>query len=116
MMKKAFSSLQKVGKSLMLPVSVLPVAGILLGVGAAKLSWLPAFVSEIMQNAGGAVFENMALIFAIGVALGFTNNDGVAGLAASVSYVIMTKTMAVVAPRLCLWSPALIRMHPTIWI
>ena len=42
-----FANLQKVGKSLMLPVSVLPVAGILLGVGAAKFSWLPAIVSQI---------------------------------------------------------------------
>ncbi|GAA5219025.1 PTS glucose transporter subunit IIBC [Corallincola platygyrae] len=96
--KNSFSALQKVGKSLMLPVSVLPVAGILLGVGAAKFSWLPEIVSQIMEQAGGAVFGNMALLFAIGVALGFTKNDGVAALAAAVGYVIMTKTLAVVAP------------------
>jgi PTS system glucose-specific IIC component len=96
--KNSFSALQKVGKSLMLPVSVLPVAGILLGVGAAKFSWLPAILSQIMEQAGGAVFGNMALLFAIGVALGFTKNDGVAALAAAVGYVIMTKTLAVVAP------------------
>ncbi|BAX53574.1 PTS system glucose-specific EIICB component [Photobacterium damselae subsp. piscicida] len=41
MFKNLFASLQKVGKALMLPVSVLPVAGILLGVGAANFSWLP---------------------------------------------------------------------------
>ena len=78
----AFGMLQKVGKSLMLPVSLMPIAGILLGVGAAKFSMLPPIVSEIMMNAGDAVFGNMALLFAIGVALGFTKNDGVAGLAA----------------------------------
>jgi len=82
----------------MLPVSVLPVAGILLGVGAAKFSWIPAIVSQIMEQAGGAVFGNMALLFAIGVALGFTKNDGVAALAAAVGYFIMVKTLGVVAP------------------
>ncbi len=41
MFKNAFANLQKVGKSLMLPVSVLPIAGILLGVGSANFSWLP---------------------------------------------------------------------------
>ncbi|EDA9412825.1 PTS glucose transporter subunit IIBC, partial [Salmonella enterica subsp. enterica serovar Braenderup] len=74
MFKNAFANLQKVGKSLMLPVSVLPIAGILLGVGSANFSWLPAVVSHVMAEAGGSVFANMPLIFAIGVALGFTNN------------------------------------------
>lgn len=106
MLKNAFANLQKVGKSLMLPVSVLPVAGILLGVGAAKFSWLPAIVSQIMEQAGGAIFGNMALIFAIGVALGFTNNDGVAGLAATVGYVILVKTISVVAPLVAGLDPA----------
>lgn len=98
MLKNTFSSLQMVGKSLMLPVSVLPIAGLLLGVGSANFSWLPAIVSHIMAEAGGSVFANMPLIFAIGVALGFTSNDGVSGLAAVVAYGIMVKTMAVVAP------------------
>lgn len=93
-----FGNLQKVGKSLMLPVSVLPIAGILLGVGAAKFSVLPDVVSLLMMNAGDAVFGNMALLFAIGVALGFTKNDGVAGLAAAVGYFIMMKTIEVIAP------------------
>ena len=52
----------------MLPVSVLPIAGILLGVGSANFSWLPAVVSHVMAEAGGSVFANMPLIFAIGVA------------------------------------------------
>jgi PTS system glucose-specific IIC component len=93
-----FGNLQKVGKSLMLPVSVLPIAGILLGVGAAKFSIIPDVVSQLMEQAGGAVFGNMALLFAIGVALGFTKNDGVAGLAAAVGYFIMMKTIEVLAP------------------
>ncbi|WP_162231304.1 PTS transporter subunit EIIC, partial [Aeromonas caviae] len=98
MLKNAFSNLQKVGKALMLPVSVLPVAGILLGVGAAHFSWLPEIVSQLMEQAGGSVFGQMALLFAVGVALGFTNNDGVSGLSAIVGYGIMTATLTVMAP------------------
>ncbi|MDK6198713.1 PTS glucose transporter subunit IIBC [Proteus mirabilis] len=98
MFKNLFVVLQKIGKSLMLPVSVLPIAGILLGVGSAGLSWIPVSVSQVMAEAGGAVFSNMPLIFAIGVALGFTNNDGVSALASVVAYGIMSKTMLVVAP------------------
>jgi PTS system glucose-specific IIC component len=93
-----FAQAQKVGKALMLPVSVLPVAGILLGVGAADFSWMPHIVSQLMMNAGDAVFGNMALLFAVGVALGFTNNDGVAALAAIVGFTIMEKTLTVMAP------------------
>ena len=74
------------------------IAGILLGVGSANFSWLPAVVSHVMAEAGGSVFANMPLIFAIGVALGFTNNDGVSALASVVAYGIMVKTMSVVAP------------------
>jgi PTS system glucose-specific IIC component len=99
-MKGAFSSLQKIGKSLMLPVSVLPVAGILLGVGSAKFTWLPEAVSTVMAQAGGAIFGNLALIFAIGVALGLANNDGVSALAAVVGYAVMLATMGVMAPLL----------------
>ncbi len=97
MFKNLFANLQKVGKALMLPVSVLPVAGILLGVGAAHLSFIPEIVSNLMEQAGGSVFGQMALLFAVGVALGFTNNDGVAGLAAIVGYGIMTATLGVMA-------------------
>ena len=96
-MSNAFANLQKVGKSLMLPVSVLPVAGILLGVGAANFSFLPEVVSQLMEQAGGSVFGQMALLFAVGVALGFTKNDGVAGLSAIVGYGIMTATLNVMA-------------------
>ena len=95
-----FAALQKVGKSLMLPVSVLPIAGILLGVGAAKFSFLPEVISTIMEQAGGSVFGQMPLLFAVGVALGFAKNDGVAALAAIVGYGIMTATLAVMAPLL----------------
>ncbi len=97
MFKALFANLQKVGKSLMLPVSVLPVAGILLGVGAADFSWIPAIVSNLMEQAGGSVFGQIPLIFAIGVVLGFTKNDGVAALAAVVGYGVMVATLDVMA-------------------
>ncbi len=82
----------------MLPVSVLPIAGTLLGIGSANFSWLPMVVSKVMAETGGSVFANMPLIFAIAVALGFTNNDGASALAAVVAYGIMVKSMAVVSP------------------
>ena len=62
MFKNAFANLQKVGKSLMLPVSVLPIAGILLGVGSANFSWLPAVVSHVMAEAGGECFEGKVAV------------------------------------------------------
>ncbi len=94
----AFGWLQKIGKSLMLPVSVLPVAGILLGIGSAKFALLPPVVSNVMAQAGGAVFGNLPLIFAIGVALGLSGNDGVSALAAVVGFAVMVATMGVMAP------------------
>lgn len=96
--RAAFGWLQKIGKSLMLPVSVLPAAGILLGVGSAKFKILPAVVSSVMASAGNAIFGNLSLIFAIGVALGLTGNDGVASLAAVVGFAVMVATMGVMAP------------------
>ena len=98
--KKAFAELQKLGKALMLPVSVLPAAGILLGIGSSKFSWIPDKIGDIiksgelfattgtftglaialltiMKNSGDAIFETMPLLFAIGVALSLTKNDGV---------------------------------------
>lgn len=97
MFKNAFGFLQKVGKSLMLPVAILPVAGILLGVGSSNFSWIPVTVSHIMAAGGNAIFTNMALIFAVGVALGFTNNDGVAALSAVVGYLVMVATLSIMA-------------------
>ena len=79
------ASLQKIGKSLMLPVSVLPVAGILLGVGQRRsFAWhAPSDRRRASwPSSGDAIFGSLPLIFAIGVALGLANNDGVAALAA----------------------------------
>jgi PTS system glucose-specific IIC component len=96
--KHAFGVLQKVGKSLMLPVAVLPVAGLLLGLGATDFhGYVPAIVLALMKNAGDVIFANLPLIFAIGVALGFTENDGVSGIAATIGYLVMTATLGVIA-------------------
>jgi glucose PTS system EIICB or EIICBA component len=102
-----FGFLQKIGKSLMLPVSILPVAGILLGVGGAVLSGTAErgidlvaplrILLQIMEASGAPIFANMALIFAIGVALGMAKNDGVAALSAVVGFLVMNATMGVVA-------------------
>jgi len=96
-LNNAFASLQKIGKALMLPVAVLPVAGLLLGIGSAKFGFIDPTISTLMAKAGDSIFGNLALIFAIGVALGFTNNDGVAALAGTVGFVVMTATMGVMA-------------------
>jgi PTS system glucose-specific IIC component len=95
--KNAFSSLQKIGKCMMLPVSVLPVAGILLGVGSANFPWLPHIVSQVMAQAGGAIFSNLPLLFAIGVAIGLTENDGVSALAGTVGWFVFLAAMGVCA-------------------
>ncbi|HAT72202.1 MAG TPA: PTS glucose transporter subunit IIBC [Elusimicrobia bacterium] len=93
--KKSFALLQKIGKSLMLPVSVLPVAGLMLGLGSANFPFVPVIISKLMAQAGGAIFGNLPLIFTIGVSLGLTNNDGVAALAGTVGYAVMVATMGV---------------------
>src|SRR6476659_1325453 len=95
--KNAFALLQKIGKCMMLPVSVLPVAGILLGVGSANFSWMPESVSLIMAKSGDAIFGNLPLLFAIGVAIGLAENDGVAALAGTTGYVVFLATLGVCA-------------------
>src|SRR4029453_15084232 len=96
-LQSAFSLLQKVGKCMMLPVSVLPVAGILLGVGSANFSWLPGPVSQVMAASGNAIFAALPLLFAIGVAIGLTDNDGVAALPGVVGYVVFLAAMGICA-------------------
>lgn len=95
--RNAFGLLQKLGKAVMLPVSVLPVAGILLGVGSSQIPYVPPIVLELMAKAGGSVFASLPLLFAIGVALGLAGGDGVAALAATVGYGVMVATLGVMA-------------------
>jgi len=106
MWKKAFALLQKMGKSLMLPVSVLPIAGLLLGLGSAKFSdpktfwWIPEFLAKIMKQSGDSIFANLPLIFAISVAIGFTENDGVSALAATVGFAVFVASLGVASSTL----------------
>src|SRR4029077_14665913 len=81
----------------MLPVSVLPVAGLLLGIGSAHFAVLPPTLSNVMAQSGGAIFGALPLIFAIGVALGLTDNDGVAALSATVGFMVVVATLGVMA-------------------
>ncbi|WP_077319851.1 glucose-specific PTS transporter subunit IIBC [Virgibacillus proomii] len=104
MFKKAFGVLQKIGKAFMLPVALLPAAGLLLGLGNAAqqettLEYLPfldadwiQLVAKVMEDAGGIIFSNLALIFAIGIAIGLAS-DGAAGLAALVGYLVLNQVM-----------------------
>jgi N-acetylglucosamine PTS system EIICBA or EIICB component len=86
-MRSVLAGLQKVGGALMLPIAVLPIAGILLRFGQPDL-----LNSASMAAAGGAVFENLGLLFAIGVAVGLAReNHGAAGLASVVAYLVATK-------------------------
>lgn len=80
-----FAYLQRIGRSLMLPIAVLPVAGLLLRFGQSDLLNWPW-----LADAGGAIFGNLPLLFAVGVAVGFTADVGTAGVAAVVAYFIMT--------------------------
>lgn len=87
-------SLVKLGKALMLPIAVLPVAGLLLRLGQPDLLNI-AFISQ----AGGAVFNNLPVIFSVGVAIGFADeNHGAAALSAFIGYVIMTAALGALDP------------------
>ncbi|MDO0977729.1 PTS transporter subunit EIIC [Mycolicibacterium frederiksbergense] len=99
-----FAQLQRLGKSLMLPIAVLPAAGILLRLGQPDLLGRieapvigPFF--QAMSAAGGALFDNLALLFAVGVAIGFAKKaDGSTALAAVVGYLVMDKVFETMSP------------------
>lgn len=104
-----FGKLQQIGKALMLPVAILPAAGILLAFG--NMFQNPAFLShaaflnnhtfqtfaKVMEQSGDIIFGNLSLLFAVGVAVGLAGGEGVAGLAAIVGFLIMNKTLGIVA-------------------
>lgn len=94
----AFALAQRLGRSLMLPIATLPAAGLLLRLGQAdmlgadglakNLSWLQP-VADVFAAAGGAVFDNLPLIFAVGVAVGFARKaDGSTGVAALFGFLV----------------------------
>lgn len=105
MWKKFFGQLQRIGKALMLPVAILPAAGLLLAFGTVLQgdvlqSYLPFIkadgfqhVAQMMEGAGVVIFDNLPMIFALGVAIGLAGGDGVAAIAAFVGFMIMNKTM-----------------------
>jgi N-acetylglucosamine PTS system EIICBA or EIICB component len=86
-MKQIFAQLQRIGGALMLPIAVLPVAALLLRFGQPDLFNLP-----LLEGAGQAIFDNLGLLFAVGVAIGLAReNHGAAGLAAVVAYLVTTQ-------------------------
>lgn len=103
-----FGLLQRIGRAIMLPVALLPAAGILLGVGIALqeqafLDLIPFFntywieeIAVIMSSSGQIIFNNLPLLFAVGIAVGLSKGDGVAALAALIGYLIMNTTIGVI--------------------
>lgn len=106
MKEKLFGVLQRVGRSFMLPIAILPVAGLLLGIGASftNETTLAAYhlegimgngtvlnaILKVMSGAGTAVFNNLALIFAMGVAIGMAKKEKeVAALSGAIAFIIM---------------------------
>ncbi len=80
--------LQRIGKALMLPIAVLPAAGLLLRLGQEDVFNIP-----VMAQAGAAIFDNLALIFAIGVAIGLSvDGSGAVGLAGAIGYLVLQNT------------------------
>ena len=99
--------LQKLGKSLMLPVATLPICGILMGIGyllcpGTMQGFAEGYTLSVAEQigyylvkAGGAVIDNMAILFAIGVGVGMSeDNDGTGGLAALVSWLMITNLLS----------------------
>ncbi|WEG73982.1 PTS transporter subunit EIIC [Vagococcus intermedius] len=105
-MKNLFEKAQQFGKSFMLPIAVLPAAGLLLGIGGAfsnpntvtaypilDVQWLQAIFS-VMSAAGSIVFGNLPVLFAVGVAVGLAKSDkGTAALASLLGYLVMNATI-----------------------
>ncbi|MFC0339027.1 PTS system N-acetylglucosamine-specific IIB component, Glc family /PTS system N-acetylglucosamine-specific IIC component, Glc family [Kushneria avicenniae] len=87
-------ALQQLGRSLMLPIAVLPIAGLLLRMGQPDLLDI-AFIAQ----AGNAIFENLPLIFAIGVGVGIADDsNGAAGLAGAIGYLVITAVLEALNP------------------
>ncbi len=96
--------LQKLGKALMLPVACLPICGILMGLGYAlcpetmqggDIIGLKAQIGFYLVKAGGALIDNMAILFAIGIGVGMSDdNDGTGGLAALAAWLMITNLLA----------------------
>ena len=96
--------LQKLGKALMLPVAVLPICGILMGIGywlcpatmqGGEIQGVANLIGLFLVKAGGALIDNMAILFAIGVGVGMSEkNDGTGGIAALASWLMLTTLLS----------------------
>ena len=96
--------LQKLGKELMLPVAVLPICGILMGIGyllcpatmqGGDIQGAANLIGLFLVKAGGALIDNMAILFAIGVGVGMSDkNDGTGGIAALASWLMLTTLLS----------------------
>ena len=91
---RALGALQSVGRSLMLPIAVLPAAALLLRFGQSDLLNLPW-----MAAAGSAVFANLSMIFAVGIAIGLTGGEGAAALAGLVGFLVFTGVFNTIIPQ-----------------
>lgn len=80
-----FKKLQKFSSALMLPIAILPAAGLILAIGI-------SFNIELLANCGGLIFANLPLLFCVGIVIGLTG-DGSSSLSAIISYMIMNATM-----------------------
>jgi PTS system N-acetylglucosamine-specific IIC component len=93
---------QRLGRSLMLPIAALPAAGLLLRLGQddllGRVGWL-SDVAAVFAGAGGAIFDNLPLIFAVGIAIGWAKKaDGSTALAAVVGYVVLAGVFEAMSP------------------
>ena len=91
---RALGALQSIGRSLMLPIAVLPAAALLLRLGQPDLLNLPW-----MAAAGNAIFANLSMIFAIGIAIGLSGGEGAAALAAIVGYLVFNGVFNTLIPQ-----------------
>lgn len=98
MLKNTLTFFEQIGRSLILPLAILPLAAILMSMGSYDFAWMPVLASKCMLAAGNIVFSNLPLIFAVSIAVGFSENDGLAGLSAMVAYLLMLAGMSVVLP------------------
>ncbi|WXL27064.1 N-acetylglucosamine-specific PTS transporter subunit IIBC [Ectopseudomonas mendocina] len=93
-MPAIMDNLQRLGRALMLPIAILPIAGLLLRLGDTDLLNIP-----LVHDAGQAIFANLALIFAIGISVGFArDNNGTAGLAGAIGYLVMVSVLKLLDP------------------
>lgn len=90
-MKNFLGSLQKLGKALMAPVAVLPAAALLMRLGAADVLNIP-----VMAAAGNAIFNNLPLLFALGVSMGLSGGAGAAALAGGVGFHVLTTVLGTI--------------------